>query len=360
MRIVDVNPFFYPWLGGIEHRMHRIAKELVRRGHEVIIITSRLPDTAEDEVTEYGYRVIRLKSKFYKIYQPPFVKSYGLLEKLNELKPDIVNFNYRWAPSYTKDMAKYEMKKVFTYHNIYGEGTGLQKIPSLINDRIFNRQLKKYNHLIFVSDYHMVDFKNRGFDTSNATVVYPCLDELPEGDTDEGDYILTVSRLVKTKGLRYLIEAMVDIDCKLIICGVGPEEKHLKKLIEKFGLENKVEMKGFVTDEEKEKLQSRCKLTVIPSLEETFCLSAIETMSYGHPVVCTNVNGLPYTVKNGGITVNPKQPKELANAVNELLNNESKRKELGNNAKAVSNSYLTKNVVDKLIQVYEDVLNKQH
>jgi len=75
MRIVDVNPYFYPWPGGIEHRMHRLAKELVKRGHEVIIVTGRLPDTKEDEVTEFGYRVVRLPSKYYNIYQPPYISS---------------------------------------------------------------------------------------------------------------------------------------------------------------------------------------------------------------------------------------------------------------------------------------------
>ena len=29
MKVVDVNPFFYPFVGGIEHRMHLIAKEMV-------------------------------------------------------------------------------------------------------------------------------------------------------------------------------------------------------------------------------------------------------------------------------------------------------------------------------------------
>ena len=31
MRIVEVNPFHYPFLGGIEHRVHHISKRLAKR-----------------------------------------------------------------------------------------------------------------------------------------------------------------------------------------------------------------------------------------------------------------------------------------------------------------------------------------
>ena len=95
MKIVDVNPYFYPFFGGIEHRMHLIAKELVSRGHEVIIVTGQLPGTEADETVEDGYRIVRLPSKYIKIYNPPYITSKGLLAKLNEIDADIVNFNYR-------------------------------------------------------------------------------------------------------------------------------------------------------------------------------------------------------------------------------------------------------------------------
>ena len=68
MRIVDVNPYFYPFFGGIEHRMHLIAKELVARGHDVTIVTGQLPGTATEEVSEDGYRIVRLPSKYIKFY----------------------------------------------------------------------------------------------------------------------------------------------------------------------------------------------------------------------------------------------------------------------------------------------------
>ena len=45
MRYVDVNPFFLPYKGGIENRMHDIARLLSSMGHDVTVLTGRLPDT---------------------------------------------------------------------------------------------------------------------------------------------------------------------------------------------------------------------------------------------------------------------------------------------------------------------------
>ena len=75
MRIVEANPFFYPFQGGIEHRMHMTSKLFAKRGHDVTILTSRLPGTKEVEETEYGYRIVRVPSRFINIYNPPYVIS---------------------------------------------------------------------------------------------------------------------------------------------------------------------------------------------------------------------------------------------------------------------------------------------
>ena len=359
MRIVDVNPYFYPFFGGIEHRMHLIAKELVSRGHEVIIVTGQLPGTEADEIVEDGYRVVRLPSKYIRIYNPPYITSKGLLAKLNEIDADIVNFNYRWAPSYTKDMRKYAGKKVFTYHNMWGEGIGIQHTMSEINDNMFRKTLNTFDHIIAVSDYVRNDLIRRGISADDITTACPCLEKYPKLSDEEGDYILSLGRLVRTKGLDYLIEAMQYVDGKLIICGKGPDSKRLMKKIRRFNVSDKVEMKGWVSEEEKDSLMSQCKMFVMPSLYESYGLAALEIMSYGRPVVCTDVNGLPDTVKDGGVYVKPKDAKGLADAVNSLLSDKEKRKELGTNARKVAENQNVKNTVDIVESVYQMVLGNQ-
>jgi glycosyltransferase involved in cell wall biosynthesis len=115
-------------------------------------------------------------------------------------------------------------------------------------------------------------------------------------------------------------------------------------------------MKGWVSEEEKQSLMSECKMFVMPSLYESYGLAALEIMSYGRPVVCTDVNGLPDTVKDGGVYVKPKDAKGLADAINSLLADKDKRRELGGNARKVAENQNVKNTVDIIESVYRDVM----
>ncbi len=361
MKFVDVNPFFYPYRGGIEHRMHDTARLLSEMGHDVTILTSRLKDTPAEEKTEFGYRIIRLDSRFINIYNPPFVSSKNVLETLQSLDADVVNYNYRWAPSYDKDMAKYDGPKVFTYHNMWGEGSGIQKKLSMMNDNKFGKKiLPTFDHIICVSRFVQEDIISKGVPREKTSFVPGCLSEPPKiNNSKEGDFILSLGRQVATKGLKYLVEAMTDVDCKLVMCGKGPETKKLEKQIRKLGLENKVEMRGYVSEEEKDRLMDSCKFFVMPSEFESLGLAAIELMSHGRPIVCSDADGLPETVGNAGVVVPKKDSQALAKAINDLLNDENKRTELGRNAVERTEFYSWPSHIGNLERILKDVASKK-
>ena len=348
MKFVDVNPFFYPYKGGIERRMHDTAKLLTEMGHDVTILTSQLPNTLKEEITEDGYRIIRLKSRFINVYNPPIVSSSGVLETLESLDADIVNYNYRWALSYSAGLRKYSGKKVFTYHNTWGEGIGLAGHLSEINDDRFRKTLDTFDHVICVSDYVRNDLIARGVRSDRTTTIPSCLSTFPDISDKEGNFILSLGRLVETKGLKYLIDAMVDVDCKLIICGKGPEKNKLERQIKELGLEERIEMKGYVSEEDKKMLMSTCKFFVMPSLFESLGLAAIELMSYGRPIVSSDVNGLPDTIGDGGIAVPAGNSSALADAMNGLLNDDEKRMSLGSAARKQAETYDWKYHIEEL------------
>jgi glycosyltransferase involved in cell wall biosynthesis len=357
MKIVDVNPYFYPLMGGIEHRMHLIAKEMSARGHEVYIVTGQLPGTKLREETPDGYTVIRLPSHYIKMYNPPYIFTTGVLKALNDIGADIVNFNYRWAPSYTFALGQYKGKKTFTYHNMWGEGVGFQHALSSANDFMFNRTMKKFDHVIAVSDFVRSDLISHGVPPEFVTTATPCLQDYPEMREDDDGFILSLGRLVPTKGLDYLMEAMCEVNFKLVLCGMGPDESKLRHEIERYGIGDRVEMRGWVSEDEKHRLMSSCKFFVMPSLYESYGLAALEQMAYGRPIVCTNVNGLPSTVKDGGIVVEPRDPKALAEAMNRLINDQKQCREIGHKARAVAETQTVGATVDVIEKVYNDVLS---
>lgn len=352
MRFVDVNPFFYPHHGGIETRMHDTARLLAARGHDVTVLTGRLPGTTEEEISEFGYRVVRLKSRLVNVYNPPFISSEGVLETLESLDADAVNYNYRWAPSYNRDLRRYDGRKVFTYHNMWGEGTGMQAKLSEINDNAFRSTLETFDRIVCVSGYVRDDLVRRGIPEKETVVIPTCMD-LPDPTREpEGDFILSLGRLVATKGLDDLIRAMPEIDCRLVLCGRGPEEKHLRRLVSKLGLDGKVEFRGYVSEEEKNRLMNTCKTFVMPSLFESFGLAALEVLGHGRPLVFSEVNGLPETVGAGGIGVPPENPEAIAEAVNRILSDDGLRRDLSGKARAQAETYTW----DRYIGLYEDVL----
>ena len=351
MRIVDVNPFFYPFRGGIEHRMHDTCRLLAEMGHDVTVLTGRLPGTEEEENVD-GIKIIRLKSRLINIYNPPFISSRGVADALDSLNADIVNYNYRWAPSYNKPLFAYKGKKVFTYHNMWGEGTGLQAKLSEINDNRFRKGLMTFDHIICVSDHVRSDLARRGVGEEMMTAVPSGLSAIPETSGEESDFILSLGRLVRTKGLDYLLKAMISVDHKLMICGKGPDSSRIQRLVKKYDIGDRVEIRGWVSEEEKNRLMSTCRFFVMPSLFESYGLASVELMSYGRPIVCTNVNGLPDTVGDAGIIVRPKDPAGLADAMNSLMTDRQLRERLGKNARAKAEVYLWKHHIGTIEDVY--------
>ncbi|MFO7618426.1 MAG: glycosyltransferase family 4 protein [Thermoplasmata archaeon] len=352
MRIVEVNAFHYPYMGGIEHRVHHISKRLAGR-HEVTVLTGQLPDTPAAEDMD-GYAVERLKSRFLNIYNPPYIKTPGLLEAVERLKPDIVDFHYRWAPTYNRAARRYSGKKVFTFHNTYGEGTGLTKFPSLVNDYLWRKPLGGFSKIVCVSEFVRRDLVKRGFDPGKLVTVPPGIEMPPDMETSDGDYILFVGRLVGTKGIPHLLKAMRDIDSKLVVCGGGPDLKALTKAAERHGLEGKVNFPGRVSEEEKMRLFAGCSVFVLPSLYESYGLAAAEAMSWGKPVVASDVGGLPEVVGKGGLLARPGDPKDLAEKINTLLGDGTMRRAMGKRAREIALGYTWDRTAEIMEKVYLD------
>jgi glycosyltransferase involved in cell wall biosynthesis len=354
MRIVQLNPFHYPFMGGIEHRIHHISSILAKE-HEVIVLTAQLPGTVEEEEMG-GYRVLRLPSKLYTNYNPPHIVTKGLLAKLNELEPDLVDFHYRWSGSYRRAMKRYLGKKVFTFHNTFGEGEGLIGMFSTLNDIAHTGFINSFDRVICVSEFVRSDLEKRGFPSDLLEAVPNGVDPPAQLEGEEGDFILFLGRLVRTKGLDYLLKAMESVSTTLVIAGGGPEDERLRKMVQSNGLEERVKILGRVSEEEKHRLLSECRLFVFPSVWESYGIAAAEAMSYGKAVITTNVGGLPEVVGDTGVLVPPREPDALSRAINELLSDDDRRRELGLRARERAKSYTWKRAAQEMDRIYKGVV----
>jgi glycosyltransferase len=143
--------------------------------------------------------------------------------------------------------------------------------------------------------------------------------------------LFSLGRLVYYKGYNYLIEAARHIsdDFVVVIGGEGPELSNLKKQVKSQKLENKVHLIGKIPQSELASWFKACYIFCFPSTfaSEAFGVSQIEAMSFGKPVIATEIprSGVSWVNAHGisGVNVKLGSATELAHAI-QLLANDTK------------------------------------
>jgi len=152
-----------------------------------------------------------------------------------------------------------------------------------------------------------------------------------------GDYILSVGTLQPRKNYPRLIEAfsklILDSQYKdLILVIVGKKGWMWEETVEapkKFGVEDKVKFLDYVPDEDLPSLYKGAKCFVLVSLYEGFGIPALEAMSFGCPVVVSNISSLPEVVGEAGILVDPYNIGDITEGIKKAIKNKDKLIEKG-------------------------------
>lgn len=137
--------------------------------------------------------------------------------------------------------------------------------------------------------------------------------------------VLSVGRLSSEKGHADLIRAMVDVrhmcefQTALVLVGDGPEEKNLKKLCARLGLEDSVRMLGYRRDVEA--CYQAADVFVLPSHSEGSPNVLLEAMDTGLPIVATAVGGVGEVIRHGqnGLLAKARDVAGIARSVTALL-----------------------------------------
>jgi len=166
-----------------------------------------------------------------------------------------------------------------------------------------------------------------------------------------------IGRLVKVKGVSYFLEAAASVlrsgkKAQFLVIGDGPLKQSLVKQTQKLGIDQHVFFIGFRKDIPR--VLSFIDILVVPSLWEGLPLVVLETMSAGKPIIAAEVGGIPEAVRNGetGILVPPKNPEALTGAINDLLADPKKRKEMGDKAKQRAVQLFD---VERMVKEYENL-----
>jgi len=185
---------------------------------------------------------------------------------------------------------------------------------------------------------------------------------IPEGSLVVG----ILGRLSPVKGHKYFIHSAEYIIKQIphtifIICGEDAQisAEELKDAVKTLSIEKTFRFVGRTKDVRE--IISLFDVGVISSVgSETICRVALEYMSMGKPVVGTKVNAIPEVVEDGvnGLVVESKNPRELAHALTELLQDERKREKFGEKSRSIVLDKFTLDIfAQKTEQVYFSLLN---
>jgi glycosyltransferase involved in cell wall biosynthesis len=177
----------------------------------------------------------------------------------------------------------------------------------------------------------------------------------------DGPVIGNIARLSSVKGQNYLIEAMKDVvarfpSAQLLFVGDGKIKQDLIKQSQNLGLAKNI---FFIPSVEKtSSVLAAMDIFVMSSLAEGLGLSIMEAQAMGLAVIATFVGGIPELIDDNktGILIPPQDSTILAGAIISLLENKSRARQIGENAKkSVREKFSLDKMVDETEALYKTV-----
>lgn len=182
----------------------------------------------------------------------------------------------------------------------------------------------------------------------------------------ESKYLVETEGIDIKKGILDIIETANlipnSLECRFLLAGKIQKKDDFnesKNLINKYNLENKVNIIAQITEETKIELFKQASIFLLPSYTENLPLVAIEAAAAGLPIIATPVGGLPEFFKHNEsiIFVEPGDVNQIANAIEDLFNDETKRERLGKAAREVFLTKLSRSeIMSSLDKIYQHVL----
>ena len=262
-----------------------------------------------------------------------------------ENKIDVVIFN---SPKDLKLGGK-AAKKAGVKTIVYRRGIAVEVKKKSLNEKLFKNVV---THFIFNSEATKNLLEKNYKDiisTKKTAIIYNAIAfpssevchtepvEVQKPSPSTPIIIGNAGRLVEQKAQHYLIDIAKElhnrgVDFKIQIAGEGPLFEELKDQIEKENLQNQVNLLGFVED--MKSFMQQVDVFVSTALWEGFGFVLAEAMVYKKPVLAFDLSSNPELVKDGenGFLIPSKNIQLFADQLEQLINNEQLREQMGESA----------------------------
>ena len=352
-----------PWLGGGgAARTFEICRRLAGR-HEITVVCGSYPGAAPEEERD-GLRVLHLGSpRSYAVSRLTFSARASRFLARSDADLWVYSFS-AFAPLWAS--APRRRASVLEFFHLMQEHAARKRpVFGLPAAAIERSTLRAYDRVIAISPSVAEGLSGIRGDRG-LHLVYTGVDDrcFLEG-AEEGDYVLYFGRLdTYTKGLDLLLEAIGRVasqerGVRLVIAGRGTPERvaELEELVRRAGVEERVELMGPVSAEEKTELFRRSLFNVAPSRYEGWCIAAVEASAAGKAVVGTRIPGLVDAVRDGetGLLAEAEDVEGIAGAMLRLLREPGLRAQLGGAGRRWAQRFRWDRIAAEQEKVYEEV-----
>ncbi len=336
MKIGLVCPYSMARGGGVQEIVRAVRAELVKRGHDVRIITPQ-PRDIEGVDTE-GLLFVGAATDF----RSPLgttsqvsasIDNEALEQMLETEKFDILHFHEPWVPFLSRQiLTRSKSVNIATFHAKVPETVVSRTVVRVVTP--YTKPLMKYLHELTAVSEPAAEYV--GSLTDQPITIIPNGIDLTSyrkkrrpqtNSTDEEmKTILFVGRLERRKGIKYLLRAYSLLaqqmdNVELMIAGDGPDREKLEQLADELELPN-VTFLGYIDDATKKELFANADLFCAPALYgESFGIVLLEAMAFGLITVAGNNSGYASVMQELGnlSLINPHDSLEFARRLELLL-----------------------------------------
>jgi glycosyltransferase involved in cell wall biosynthesis len=381
-------PFFPPAyaFGGPVEVAYQIARELVKRKHEVVVYTSDAKDVGSrlsinsvkvvDEIKVHYFRNLSLiPVKKSKLFVTPHIVSRAKEElesfdvvHLNELR----TFQNIVIAHYAK---KHGVPYVLQAHGSLPRIIAKKRLKSIYDVLFGYRLLRDASKVIALSRMEAEQYRSMGVPEEKIAVVPNGIDlseyaDLPpkgrfkkKFNIDEDEKIvLYLGRIHRIKGIDILVKAFANIvekldDVKLVV--VGPDDGYLWKLealTKALKIENHVLILGPLYGKDKLEAYVDAEVYVLPSRYEIWGMTVLEAVACGTPIILTENCGIAEHYRDKVGLVVKLNSKSLGEVLLKMLLNQDKQAIFRESCKTVIEKFNISKTVSDLEKIYEEIV----
>ena len=182
-----------------------------------------------------------------------------------------------------------------------------------------------------------------------------------------GPVVLSVARMYPRKRLEDLLRAgrvLKDSipDAQIRIVGRGPEWDSLVRAHADLGLGDSVRLLGDVSRERLGEEYVNADVFCLPSVQEGFGIVFLEAMAAGLPVVACRAAAVPEVVRDGvtGVLTPPRDPAALAEALETLLRDPARARQLGAEGRRHAEGFTPRHVAERFLDAVRSQARVPH